>query len=94
MVQLGMRKARYFGRAKTLFQALMAATVANLSLIARKAGEMDIESSVRAGLHLLFVRLKMVTDVIRHHWASRIRLPDFFFGLLCPSQIPSFRPGF
>jgi len=94
MVQLGLRQARYFGRTKTLFQALMAATVANLSMIARKTGKMDIESSAKAGLHLLFVRLKMVADVIRHHWASRIRLPALFIGLLCPSQIPSFRPGF
>jgi transposase len=36
LVQLGMRQARYFGRRKTLFQLLMAATVANLTLVARK----------------------------------------------------------
>ena len=40
LVQLGMRKARYFGRQKTLFQALMAATVANLTLVASKTGQM------------------------------------------------------
>ena len=34
MVQLGIRQARYFGRDKTLFQALMVATVANLTLLA------------------------------------------------------------
>jgi hypothetical protein len=34
LIQLGMRKARYFGRRKTLFQVLMAAAVANLTLIA------------------------------------------------------------
>lgn len=94
MVQLGMRQGRYFGRTKTLFQALMAATVANLTLIARKTGKMDIESGAKTGLHLLSVRFKMVTDVIRHHWASRIRLPTFFFGLFRPSQIAGFRPGF
>lgn len=33
LVQLGIRQARYFGRRKTLFQALMAATVANLTLL-------------------------------------------------------------
>ena len=33
MVQLGIRQARYFGRVKTRFQAFMAATVANLTLI-------------------------------------------------------------
>jgi hypothetical protein len=36
LVQLGMRQARYFGRRKTLFQLLMAATVANLTLVANK----------------------------------------------------------
>lgn len=40
LVQLGIRQARYFGRAKTLFQLLMAATVANLTLVASKLGLM------------------------------------------------------
>jgi hypothetical protein len=34
LVQLGIRKSRYFGRAKTRFQLLLAATVANLTLLA------------------------------------------------------------
>ena len=33
-------EARYFGRTKTLFQLLMAATVANLTLVAGKVGKM------------------------------------------------------
>jgi len=40
LVQLGIRQARYFGREKTLFQLLMAATVANLTLVAAKTGLM------------------------------------------------------
>ena len=40
LVQLGIRRARYFGREKTLFQVLMAATVANLTLVATKTGHM------------------------------------------------------
>lgn len=40
LVQLGIRQARYFGRRKTRFQVLMAATVANLMLVANKTGEM------------------------------------------------------
>ena len=35
LVQLGVRQARYFGRTKTLFQLLMAAAVANLTLVGR-----------------------------------------------------------
>ena len=38
LVQLGIRQARYFGRAKTKFQLYLAATVANLTLVAAKAG--------------------------------------------------------
>ena len=38
LVQLGIRQARYFGRAKTRFQLYLAATVANLTLVAGKAG--------------------------------------------------------
>ena len=37
LVQLGIRQSRYFGRAKTLFQLYLAATVANLTLVAAKA---------------------------------------------------------
>jgi hypothetical protein len=38
LMQLGVRQARYFGRTKTLYQLLMAATVANLTLVATKLG--------------------------------------------------------
>ncbi len=34
LVQRGVRQARYVGRTKTLFQLLLAATVANLTLLA------------------------------------------------------------
>ena len=37
LVQLGIRQARYFGRRKTLFQARIAAAVANLTLVAARA---------------------------------------------------------
>jgi transposase len=40
LMQLGMRQAHYFGRTKTLFQLLIAATVANLTLAATKTGLM------------------------------------------------------
>ena len=38
LVQLGIRQSRYFGRAKTRFQLYLAATGANLTLVAAKAG--------------------------------------------------------
>jgi hypothetical protein len=37
-MQLGVRQARYVGRTKTLFQLLLAATVANLTLAATAVG--------------------------------------------------------
>ena len=40
LAQLGIRQSRYFGRTRTLFQLLMAATVANLTLVAAKMGMM------------------------------------------------------
>ena len=38
LVQLGIRQPRYFGRIKTRFQLYLAATVADLTLVAAKAG--------------------------------------------------------
>ena len=38
LVQVGIRQSRYFGRIKTRFQLYLAATVANLTLVATKAG--------------------------------------------------------
>ena len=40
LMQLGVRQARYIGRTKTLFQLLLAATVANLTLVATATGLM------------------------------------------------------
>lgn len=54
LMQLGMRQARYFGRVKTLFQLLMAATVANLTLVATKAGLMRARGRQKASLFAHF----------------------------------------
>lgn len=63
LMQLGMRQARYFGRSKTLFQLLMAATVANLTLVATKVGLMRTQGSKR---HLVFAHLlsRMVAFIV------------------------------
>jgi hypothetical protein len=49
LVQLGIRKSRYFGRTKTCLQVVMAAVVANLSLVVgygkRQAGPGAIPSA-------------------------------------------------
>ena len=46
LVQLGIRQSRYFGRVKTRFQLYLAATVANLTLV---AGKSDLSDSVGGG---------------------------------------------
>ena len=51
LVQLGIRQARYFGRAKTRFQLYLAATVANLTLVADIPGLMGDISDAAIGSH-------------------------------------------
>jgi hypothetical protein len=48
LAQLGIRQARYRGRAKTLFQAFMAATVANLTRLAAALGANPPAEAARA----------------------------------------------
>ena len=49
LVQLGIRQARYFGRSKTRFQLYLAATVANLTLVAGEDGLTGDISSAAIG---------------------------------------------
>lgn len=58
LVQLGIRQARYVGRMKTLFQLLMAATVANLTLLASRGDwESWDKGSLTLALSLLLLGL-------------------------------------
>jgi transposase len=92
MVQLGMRQARYFGRTGTLFQALVAAAVANLTLIGRKTGEIGNEGGARAKLHLFFSHLKgLFRDMIDHAFAQICSLTNISRLVAIPK--PGFRPG-
>lgn len=62
LVQLGIRQARYIGRTKTLFQVLMAAAVANLTLVAVAAtSAKDASASVarRIGTRVLVLCVGM-----------------------------------
>ena len=63
LVQLGVRQARYVGRIKTLFQLLLAATVANLTLVATKTGLMRGRNGQQdpASSHLLSVAVVLMT---------------------------------
>jgi len=60
LVQLGLRQARYVGRVKTLFQLLLAATVANLTLVATKTGLMRGRNGQGTPVSSLFSRARVV----------------------------------
>ncbi|MGB3906795.1 MAG: IS1182 family transposase [Anaerolineae bacterium] len=68
LVQLGIRQARYFGHPKTLYQAMMAATVANLTLVATKTGKMRPNSRRRLSF---FASAETAIKSIWHRMTSR-----------------------
>jgi hypothetical protein len=55
LVQLGIRQARYCGRQKTLFQVLMAATVANLTLVVAALARPTVVAGAVGDLRCLFL---------------------------------------
>ena len=97
LVQLGIRQSRYFGRAKTRFQLYLAATVANLTLVAAKAdlpantgGGSSAGSALRAGtirsaFEIIPARLGQILTPALLESAS---LPEY------TSPNKSFRPDF
>jgi transposase len=108
LVRLGMRQARYFGRAKTLVQLLLAATVANLTLLAgrvapakRREGEEDSPSAplaLRAAANWLIATF----SVLFERWWMTARdtgdccntAPRPLPVNTNPIKSPAFRPGF
>jgi len=70
LVQLGIRQARYFGRAKTGFQLCMAATVANLTLAATNTGQMQARRGQKGGPASFLLRILAAAKSILHHFAS------------------------
>ena len=101
LVQLGIRQARYFGRVKTTFQLYLAATVANLTLVAGKIG---LSGSIGGGAAGHRVVRNDVRAVVANAAAnfSAVRLGQQWSLILLTSallpqlhfQIRAFRPGF
>ena len=101
LVQLGIRQARYFGRVKTRFQLYLAATVANLTLVAGKiglsgstgdgaAGHRVVRNDVRAVVANAAANFSVV-------WLGQLWSLILFVSALLPQlhfQIRAFRPGF
>jgi hypothetical protein len=86
LVQLGIRQARYFGRRKTLFQLLMAATVANLTLVVNKMEKNSSEGSPELSLSSGILTFgKSIGNYLLHCELNLISISG---------GIPAFRPGF
>jgi hypothetical protein len=79
LVQLGARQARYFGRTKTLFQLLMAATVANLTLVATRGGLMRDRNHPKTDTSILSRGLIVICG--------------FFTALSCDLRFPNHTLG-
>ena len=90
LMQRGMRQARYFGHVKTLYQLLMAATVANLTLVAAKTGRMRCQGKRRS--HCFAPRAGAVIAFI----SAFVLTVACCLGLSRenPARRTGFRPGF
>jgi hypothetical protein len=90
LMQLGVRQARYFGRTKTLFQLLMAATVAHLTLVATGTGLMRDRNHPRT----------IISIYVRALLAALIAISSLFAALFLDPRLRnhtrslSFRPCF
>ena len=101
LVQLGIRQARYFGRVKTKFQLYLAATVANLTLVAGKIGLLGSTDGGAAGHRIARNDVRAVVANAAANF-SAVRLGQLwslilFVSALLPQlhfQIRAFRPGF
>ena len=94
LVQLGLRQARYFGRAKTLFQLFMAATVANLTLVAGRVGMMD---EAVAGSRSSYFSLALISTTWSDNtigWKGRLILTTTALSQLPLFATRGFRPHF
>ena len=84
LVQLGIRQARYFGRARTRFQLYLAATVANLTLVAGKDGLTGDVSAAANGNHAACADTGSAAAIF-----GTIRLSQIWpLALLAPASLP------
>ena len=78
LMQLGLRQARYIGRTKTLFQLLLTATVANLTLIA---------SRVASGLFFVIALVLALGQIISRSLRVALRSTQALSGLWTISHV-------
>ena len=97
LVQLGIRQARYLGRAKTRFQLYLAATVANLTLVAGKtglsgstAGDAEGHRAVLNVVRAVAANAAASFSAIRPRTAMVPEVPDFArVGLTADIPLPN-----
>ena len=95
--QLGIRQARYFGRVKTKFQLYLAATVANLTLMAGKLGLTDDTGDGPLGNHVIGAEVVNTVATFAAIRLAQIWSLAFLTSVLLPqSHFPNqaFRPDF
>ena len=97
LVQLGIRQARYFGRAKTRVQLYLAATVTNLTLVASKAslpedtgGASKVGSALRAGT--IHSTVDFIPARLCQIWALALLTSASLPKFISPNR--AFRPSF
>ena len=94
LVQLGIRQARYFGRAQTKFKLYLAATVANLTLLTDEmglTGDPDPELSADTAA----VRADVECSTNQHgNLVWSVTCPTSAFLLISPFPKHTFRPNF
>ena len=101
LVQLGIRQARYFGKVKTKFQLYLAATVANLTLVAGKIGLLGSTGGGAAGHRVVRNDVRAVVANAAANF-SAVRLGQLWSLILLTSALlpkslsptRAFRPGF
>ena len=101
LVQLGIRQARYCGRVKTKFQLYLAATVANLTLVAGKIGLLGSTDGGAAGDRVVRNDVRAVVANAAANF-SAVRLGQLWSLILLTSALlpkslsPTrvFQPGF
>ncbi len=84
LVQLGIRQSRCFGRAKTLFQLYLAATVANLTLVAAKAGMTGETGSGPSSGSILVTRIVNSAAITDAAWLWQIWTLSLVASALLP----------
>ena len=97
LVQLGIRQSRYFGRAKTLFQLYLAATVANLTLVAAKVGMTGETGSGPSSSSVLVTRTVNSAAITGTAWLWQIWTLTLLPSALLPHYpfaTRGFRPSF